>query len=218
MTPQMNNVEQVSIVTPSVDVAYEVRLQAKTFTESVNQKISLVITSGGGEVSNKVVTDNSDTFTYNALDCSDDEQMVVIRKADRGGDGWNDAYYIIQHLDASSQELTVVLNATMKSTASTDIIGYDYICLTVGEVYNISLHDSTAASSGSTTLDSQIPEMGVTIQQCGVYLSEYQMSNVISIVSAESCNPCGGGNTNTNDVYPLEVVLVGSLYGIPYGM
>lgn len=212
---QMNNVEQVSIESPEVNSIYEVRLQAKVFTEALQQNVSVIITSGNGDVSNKTVTSHSEgSFTYNALSCSDDEQMMVIRKADRGGDGWRDAYYLIEHQDPVTMKTTVVLNATMVSTASADIVSYDYICLAVGEVYNISIHDAFATGS-------EIPEMGVTVQQCGVYLSEYLESALLSITATDMCNPCGdvksGSVGDMGGEYSLQVVLVGSLYGIPYG-
>jgi hypothetical protein len=62
-------------------------------------------------------------------------------------------------------------------------------------------------------------DMGVTVQQCAVYLSEYQDSALLTVASADVCNPCLGGEQadSNSSKHTLQLVLVGSLYGIPYG-
>ena len=144
--------------------------------------------------------------------------MVVIRKAARGGDGWGGGYYLVQ-----SAEGEVVLNATMTSTASSDIIGYDSVCLGVGGMYNISLHGA-GGRAGEQGGGQGVEDMGVTVQQCGVYLSEYATSALLEITAVDSCNPCSTSTDGSTDgsgsgggFYSLDLVLVGSLYGIPYG-
>lgn len=217
MSAQMNNVEQVSITTPLVNVTYTVRLQAKVFTESAFQNVSLVITSGGGVVSDKAESNSTALAATNALSCGEDEQMVVVRKTDRGGDGWGGGRVVVYRQDTVGSDWE--LNATMAAVASSDIIDYEYVCLVVGGVYNISLRSGGSAQED----EGQLQEMGVTVHQCGVYLSEYQPSALLSITSVDSCNPCrnnsasGGEGEEDDDFYSLQLVLVGSLYGIPYG-
>ena len=222
---QANNVEQVSVFSPQVNVSYQVRLIAKVFSESSMQNISLVITSGAGEVHGKSVASNYDDssgrLSYNALSCGENEQMVTIRKSDRGGDGWNGGYYTIVNERTSS----VVFVSTMNSTASSDIIDYDSLCLGVGETYNISLHSGEDENNEYDF--GQLQQMGVTVQQCGVYLSEYQNSDLIDIVASNLCNPCRNSSLNSSlfdegehddSFFGLDLILVGSLYGVPYGM
>jgi hypothetical protein len=205
---QTNNVEQIYIPAPSIDTTYQVRIQAKSFTERSTQNISLVITSGAGLVGNKRLKTSIISSAYNSLLCASNEQMLIIRKSDRGGDGWNNSYYSI----LNEKTLQIIFNSSMTNTPSLDIISYDYICLEYG-IYNISLHPPSSVQNYESYASSLI-QMGVTVDLCNVYLSVYQTSAILNLTAWSKCNICEEIN---QEYYSFEIILMGSLYGVPYG-
>jgi hypothetical protein len=188
----MNNVEQAVVYFPTAGT-YQVVLTSHVFTEADTQDVSLIITSTG-VVSNKVVSDTSESDANNPLSCGSNQQLVTVKKMDRGGDGWGDdnSYAI------TDSEGTIVHTGTMTPDIPYDSLSYDEFCLDNG-VYTVSL-----VMSGTNT-----DQMGVEVSQCGLYLSEYHTSGTMTLSADNTCNPCGG--------YNLPLYLVGSVYGIPYG-
>mmetsp|Transcript_6383 Transcript_6383/g.9629 ORF Transcript_6383/g.9629 Transcript_6383/m.9629 type:complete len:560 (-) Transcript_6383:78-1757(-) len=190
---EINNVEQVSIPQPEPGV-YVITATAKVFPNGEAQLATVIITSADGTVSNRVVTPVDMDSAYNSLDCPSNQQMLTVRKMDRGADGWGEGnLYTILDTD-----MNVVANGTMSSSVPGDVIGYDVFCLDQGS-YNVQL------VMGGDDSD----EMGVDIPQCGIYLSEYQTSAYMDLSSASACNVCAG--------YELDLMLGGSIYGVPYG-
>jgi hypothetical protein len=186
---EVNNVEQVAIPVPVTGV-YTVVVTSHTFTESDTQAVSVVITSPG------VVSSRSEGTVQSAdnqLSCGVGYSMITLTLMDRGGDGWGtgNSYAIYDSTGL------VVQSGTMTSAIPGDVLSYESFCLQ-HSVFSVRLIQNGENSD----------EMGLEIDSCAVYLSEFNRDGVLNI-GVTGCNTCSG--------FEMDVVLVGSLYGVPYG-
>lgn len=193
---EVNNVEQVYIETPTLG-DYTVTIRSKVFTETVSQPVSLIITSAGN-VHNKVISVTSTTYASNEISCSTGQQMVTINLYDNGGNGWGSGNsFVIQDLSLTTTYYTGTMNGDVGKDSSKE----ESICLTEGTQYTAKL-----IQNGSNKKD-----MGVVIQQCGIYLSSNHLQNVIDLTTSSECNLC------TNTQFSLQSTLYGPTHAIPYG-
>lgn len=189
---EVNNVEQVAIDNPVVGT-YTVEILGKTFWESPSQAVSVVITSGGsvGSPTTSVVSENE---AYYQMTCNSNEVMLSLRKMDSEGDGWGSLTYTV--FDNSGGG--TVLSGTMSSAIPNDILSMDHVCVTKEVKYTVEMSNLNAGG------------WGLEIDQCGVYMSDSSSGNQeFTFNSVGECNVCSD--------YSLSLLLVGSLYGIPYG-
>jgi hypothetical protein len=187
-----NNVEQVSILSPRSGI-YVIDIQANIFSESVSQFVSIVVTSGGGTVYDKIVL-STDSDAENPLNCSSTEFLLSLTKMDRGGDGWGAGNaYVIRNVDNSIFKI-----GGMNGAVRNDSLAIDKFCIPLG-IYTVSLQQNGQSAS----------DMALDIPQCMEYLSSYDTSSTLNIISSTECNTCTGN--------ALTITLVGSSYGIPYG-
>lgn len=184
----------MAIETPDVGT-YTVEITAKVLTESVNQAVSVVITSGGS-VTSSALSSVDTSFVTNELSCGSGFQMVTVNLMDRGGDGWgNNNDYEIRDMEDNS----LVESGDLNGDVGEDSYLTHSICLEEGKSYDISL-----IRDGSSSKD-----MTLDIPQCSVHLSKYTESAVLDLTTAGSCNRC--------DAFLLEIVLIGPSEPIPYG-
>jgi hypothetical protein len=191
---ELNNVEQITVDSPSTSVTYSVIVTSKVFTESSSQSVSIVITSGG-RVTSRMESTVTESSAYDPMKCRDaNGVMVTVKMMDRGGDGWGtgNSYQITDSNGA------VVHSNTLSGSTSDDILYEDKICLSKNADYDVIL-----IQTGSNTND-----MAISIDACYIYLSQYKTSASISLDSGE-CNIC--------DDYVLNLYLYGSAYLSIYG-
>jgi hypothetical protein len=139
------------------------------------------------------------TVAYNPLNCSDEERYVVLTALDHGGDGWGtgNSFELRDTFDNS-----LVMSGTLTNEDGQQFRKRIPLCLPAGTTYSVSL------IQGGLNTD----EMGLEVSPCNAYLSKYLSSSTFSITSAASsyCGDCGSQ-------FKLQVSLLGSFYGIPYG-
>jgi hypothetical protein len=195
----INNVEQVSITAPTTGAGvWSVRVEADVLPESGDptvasadhwQRFSLIISAD--EL--LILESNYTTMaSYDPHSCTEVGQMMVAMTLyDNGGDGWgaDNSYQITKTSDGS-----VIQTGTMSSAIPNDLMVRSSFCLDPGD-YQVSL-----IQGGVNT-----EEMSLEINQCHLYLSEYQTSGTLSVTSQNDCNPCSN--------YLLTMTLKGSLYG-----
>jgi hypothetical protein len=161
------------------------------------QSVSLIVTGG---MLNFVshTTSTAGTVSVDPNGCSESQRKVMLTALDHGGDGWG-AGNSVQITNSAG---SVVFSATLTGAAGDDFQREMAVCLTVGDDYTVSL-----VMTGSLA-----EEMGVEISPCSVYLSKYSTSATFFISSATNtfCGDCSGK-------YPLNLLLSGSLVGVPYG-
>lgn len=193
----INNVEQVHLANPTAGTGvWSVRVESDILPESGDpalpssstQLFTLIISAGDLSV---IESNYLNMTSYNPHSCTDTQQLVSMTLFDNGGDGWGtgNSYQIIDTSDGS-----IIQSGTMSPSIPTDLMSRSSFCLDFG-VYNVSLIQSGPKSN----------EMSLEINQCHLYLSEYQPSGSISISSKTDCNPCMN--------YLLTMTLRGSLYG-----
>jgi hypothetical protein len=187
---EVNNVEQVSIPAP-VTGEYTIVVTSHTFTESDTQAVSVVITSAGMVLTR---TQGSTLTPGNQIGCSVGYSMVTLTLMDRGGNGWGtgNSYGIFDSVGL------IIRNGTMTSAIPGDIIAYESFCL-LNALYSVRLFQD----------GDNLNEMGLEVDSCGVYLSEFSTTGSFNIDLTGRCNACNG--------YELDVILIGSLYAVPYG-
>jgi hypothetical protein len=194
---EVNNVEQVLIPSPSLGT-YLITLRSKVFTQVTSQPVSLVITSAG-YVHNKIISSSSSSFSTNELSCASGEQMLTLQLLDNGGNGWGSGNsFIIQN----EAETVTYDTFTMNGDVGKDSLQEKSICLPEGVKYIAKLNHK----------GSRVKEMGVTIPQCGIYLSSQFTTQTIDLTISSQCNPC---SLITN--YQLQTTLYGPTKGIAYG-
>jgi len=192
----VNNVEQVYLQTPTITNAdWTVTVSGDVFPESGDgtQCFSLIVSGEDlTHVSNNIATP---TGGYDPGNCnSNGEMLVFVTAMDSAGDGWGTNTYEI--VNSSGY---VVESVSLSGAVPNDFYTTRSYCLPVGD-YSVELVDG--GSSGAT-------EMAVELGQCSLYLSEYKTSGEFSVTSAEDCNTC--------TIYELNMLLIGSIYGVPYG-
>lgn len=187
----INNVERVVISQPVIGT-YTVKVTAKNFVEAATQPVSIII-SALGTVGAPTYTTIPSEDAYNALNCADGQVLVSLDLYDRGGNGWGQGNSY-QVLDSKG---SVVKSGTMSSNIPYDVYVVDKFCLPTGE-YTVEL-----VETGTDTSD-----MALDVTQCSVHLSQYQLTGKLDLTS-DSCNPCDG--------YRVQLTLLGSYYGVPYG-
>jgi hypothetical protein len=120
---------------------------------------------------------------------------------DRGADGWElgNSFIIINQLAHE------VASGTLGSAVPDDFLKRVSFCLPVGKYEMILL-----------TLGDDFNEMTIAVDDCATYLAggiQAHTSGELDVVMDTSgdfsCNPCGGAS--------VPLLLVGSLYGVPYG-
>lgn len=182
------------IMTPSAG-DYKVSLVSKVFTESDNQKVSLIITAGelvGTGPTTAVAID--DDFVDNELSCAAGEAMLTVNLLDNFGDGWQEGCSIDIRRESDD---VVVWSSTMEASVPRDAYVREVVCIPDGE------YSAVMVQTGDDSY-----EMGVEIDNCFVHLSATVLSAHISIVNG-TCNAC------SDTVVTLH--LTGSPYSIPYG-
>jgi hypothetical protein len=185
---EFNNAEQVVISNPTVGT-YDVVVTSKLLTTS--QKFSVIITSIGsvGTPATSTVTSTQANFPLN---CATGESQVTLFMFDQGSDGWGGSTYSL--LDASSNPQ---LSGTLNSPNDGNIFVRETYCLTDGS-YTVNLN----------LVGSKPEEVGLQVENCHISLSSYSTSGSFSI-SNNVCSFCSDTS--------LDLNLVGSVYGIPYG-
>jgi hypothetical protein len=193
-----NNVEQVFISTPATGV-YDVVVTAKNilsipgYVNSDQQKISVIITSVGSVADPVSASVSADTANH-PLQCALGESQVTLSKYDQGTNGWNEHSYAILRSSDGVEVRTGTLNDPTKG----NFYQKETFCLLDG-AYTVQL-----VLSG----DDEEEEVGLSIHSCDVYLDNLQTSDSFSF-SSNSCNSCSENS--------MEIALVGSVAGVPYG-
>lgn len=189
-----NNVEQVLVSTPVIGV-YSVDVFANSLASAAPQKVSIVITSKGSvtAVSSPVAI----TSSSNVVPCPDGQANLWIYLTDHLARGW--ANETLEITEAGTGRL--VFNGSMVHDHYKDAF-YEKtaVCLPDGS-YDIQIHNDSPTAGSELTA-------GVDVYDCGVHLSKY-VSSAKFTLRGGSCTPCDG--------YLLEVLLLGSIYGVPYG-
>jgi hypothetical protein len=195
----INNVEQVSLLSPGTGSGiWKIRVISDVLPESgdpsvtsySSQPFSLIISAGDLTVVTEGSYSNSST-SYNPHSCSDTQQLISMTLYDNGGDGWGSGNsYLITNTTTGA----VIQTGTMGSAIPSDLMVRSSFCLEFGS-YSVALLQTGAKTN----------EMSLEINQCHLYLSEYQPTGTISITSATDCNVCSN--------YLLTMTLRGSLYG-----
>lgn len=194
----INNVEQVGLLSPATGSGiWKIRVVADILPESgdpsvtsfSSQPFSLIVSAGDLTVVDE--GSYSNITSYNPHSCSDTQQLIFMTLYDNGGDGWGSGNsYVIT--DTTSGD--VIQTGTMTSAIPNDLMVRSSFCLEFGN-YNVALLQTGAKTN----------EMSLEINQCHLYLSEYQPNGTISITSNTECNICSN--------YLLTMTLRGSLYG-----
>lgn len=198
---ELNTVEQVIIDNPNTEMDYYVYVTSKLITNALYQKVSIVLTGAGMTLISRVEGSAPARFPSNELLCPEDEMMVTVRMMDRGGDGWESGdFYIITNIAAE-----VVATGTMGSEVPNDFLKRESLCLPVGK-YELTL----------LPLGDDCKEMTIAVDDCTVYLAgilpSYHSAELDVVANSQGgfdCNLCGGAS--------VPLLLVGSLYGVPYG-
>jgi subtilisin family serine protease len=185
---EFNNVEQVLIQAPASGT-YSVVVTSKSF--STTQKFSLIITSIGS-VSTPVTSTVTPTQANFPKDCATGESQVTLFLFDQGSDGWGSSTYSLVGSNSVFERSGALLAPT-----DGNIFVRETFCLTDGD-YNINLN----------LIGTNPEEVGLQVENCHLSLSSYSPSGSFSI-SNNACSFCSDNS--------LDLNLVGSSYGIPYG-
>ena len=191
----VNNVEQVTIEAPTVsDTVYQIRVSTGEYLYGGSQTFSLIVT--GGDLTFAYASYGFDG--YRNPYCPTGEHLVRITLMDRGADGWSAG----QSYRVTKMYSSFVRTGTMSGAVKNDSITSESWCLPSG-TYTVTLLNSV----DSTDLD----EMALELENCKLYLSQYQPSGKFTIGSStwNYCGHCPG--------YEISLLLVGSFYGVPYG-
>jgi hypothetical protein len=126
------------------------------------------------------------------LVCPNGQSQVTFFMYDQGSDGWGASTYSL-----SNSAPTVVRTGSLSAPTDGNIIGRETFCLADG-TYTIDLNLVGANPS----------QVGLQVENCHISLDSYRTSATFTI-SANTCSFCA------NNL--LDLRLVGSSYGIPYG-
>jgi hypothetical protein len=175
---------------------YEI-VVTSAYLVSSTQSFSVIVTGG---ILNFVshTTSAVGTVSVDPNDCSESQRKVMLTALDHGGDGWG-AGNSVQITNSAN---VVVFSATLTGGAGDDFQKEFAVCLAVGDDYTVTLLMTGSKSD----------EMGVEISPCHIYLSRYLTSSTFSITATAGtfCGDCSGK-------YLLNLLLSGSLVGVPYG-
>lgn len=130
---------------------------------------------------------SSASFTSFSV-CGTNQDLVYMTAMDHDGDGWDGNSYVLQKGGVT------IATGTMTGVVGDDSFRQMSMCLEHGTDYSVSLLQGGSDSD----------EMGFEVDN-QVYLSDYQTTGTFSVPPASCVNP------------NLDLLLVGSLYGVPYG-
>jgi hypothetical protein len=135
------------------------------------------------------LTFSSSSLSTSYTTCGTNQELVYMTAMDHDGDGWGTGNsYLVQ------KNGVTIATGTMSGSVGDDSYKQMSMCLDHGTDYSVSLIQ---------TGDDE-DEMGFEIDH-QVYLSNYKTSGTFSVPATSCANPS------------LDLVLVGSLYGVPYG-
>ena len=198
---ELNTVEQVFIDNPSTTHDYYVYVTSKEITEFLYQKVTVVLTGAGLTQITRIEENAPRRYALNELQCADDEMMLMARLMDGGANGWESGDFFM----VTNEAAEVVLTKTMVSDVPDDFLKRESFCLPAGK-YGLTL----------LTLGDDFMEMGLALDACTTYLTgsllAYHTAEIDIVADGHgnfTCNPCGGAS--------IPLLVVGSLYGVPYG-